>query len=199
MVIVDPDTQKPVPSGLVGELWFKGASVAQGYLNQTEASNQVFSAFIADNPEDGPYLRTGDLGFMLDDELYITGRIKDVIIFAGRNLYPQDIEAAAEASHEAIRTNGVAAFSMTQNDTEQLIVVAEILRTAKLTDEGLTKVKDAITTAIIRSHSISPHTIHLAPVSTIPLTTSGKIRRSACRDAFNAGTLGCVKAHTNKL
>src|SRR5205085_663302 len=108
-------------------------------------------------------------GFLLDDELYITGRIKDVIIFAGRNLYPQDIEAAAQASHRAIRTNGVAAFSVTRDDAEQLVVVAEILRSAKLTAEGLEDVEEAIAAAIIRSHGLAPHTVHLAPVSTIPL------------------------------
>jgi acyl-CoA synthetase (AMP-forming)/AMP-acid ligase II len=118
MAVVDPDTRRPLPPGTVGELWFKGASVALGYLNQAEASAEVFSAFMAGDPQDGPYLRTGDLGFILDEELFITGRIKDVIIFAGRNLYPQDIEAAAQASHPAIRSNGVAAFSVTRDDAE---------------------------------------------------------------------------------
>lgn len=194
MAVVDPETWQRLPPGEVGELWFKGPSVAQGYLNQTEASNEVFNAFIAGDPQDGPYLRTGDLGFVLEEELYITGRIKDVIIFAGRNLYPQDIEAAAQASHPAIRTNGVAAFSVTRDDAEQLVVVAEILRSAKLTGEDLKNVEDAIAAAITRSHGLAPHTVHLAPVSTIPLTTSGKVRRSACRDAFKAGALACVKA-----
>ena len=194
VAVVDPDTQQPLPPGSVGEIWFKGASVAQGYLNQAKASAEVFNAFLAGEPQDGPYLRTGDLGFLLDDELYITGRIKDVIIFAGRNLYPQDIEAAAQASHRAIRTNGVAAFSVTRDDAEQLVVVAEILRSAKLTGEGLENVEDAIAAAITRSHGLAPHTVHLAPVSTIPLTTSGKVRRSACRDAFNAGALAYAKA-----
>ncbi len=194
VAVVDPDTRQQLPPGTVGELWFKGASVAQGYLNQAEASTEIFNAFIAGDPLDGPYLRTGDLGFVLGEDLYITGRIKDVIIFAGRNLYPQDIEAAAQASHPAIRTNGVAAFSVTQDDAEQLVVVAEILRSAKLTGEDLENVEDAIAAAITRSHGLAPHTVHLAPVSTIPLTTSGKVRRSACRDAFNAGTLAYAKA-----
>ena len=194
MAVVDPDTRQPLPPGAVGELWFKGASVAQGYLNQAEASAEVFNAFIAGDSRDGPYLRTGDLGFILDEELYITGRIKDVIIFAGRNLYPQDIEAAAQASHPAIRTNGVAAFSVTRDDAEQLVVVAEIQRSARLTGEDLRNVEDAIAAAVTRSHGLAPHTVHLAPVSTIPLTTSGKVRRSACRDAFNAGALAHAKA-----
>jgi acyl-CoA synthetase (AMP-forming)/AMP-acid ligase II len=194
MAVVDPDTRQLLPPGMVGELWFKGASVAKGYLNQAEASAEVFNAFIAGDPRDGPYLRTGDLGFILDEELYITGRIKDVIIFAGRNLYPQDIEAAAQASHPAIRTNGVAAFSVTRDDAEQLVVVAEILRSAKPTGEDLKNVEDAIAAAITRSHGMAPHTVHLAPVSTIPLTTSGKVRRGACRDAFNAGGLAHAKA-----
>jgi acyl-CoA synthetase (AMP-forming)/AMP-acid ligase II len=194
MAVVDPDTRQRLQPGAVGEIWFKGASVAQGYLNQAEASSEIFNAFIAGDPQDGPYLRTGDLGFILDDELYITGRIKDVIIFAGRNLYPPDIEAAAQASHPAIRTNGVVAFSVTRNDVEHLIVVAEILRSANLTGEDLRNVEDAIAAAITRSHGLAPHTVHLAPVSTIPLTTSGKVRRSACRDAFIVGALPYAKA-----
>jgi acyl-CoA synthetase (AMP-forming)/AMP-acid ligase II len=199
MAVVDPDTRQQLPPGAVGELWFKGASVAQGYLNQAEASTEVFNAFIAGDSQDGPYLRTGDLGFVLDEELYITGRIKDVIIFAGRNLYPQDIEAAAQASHPAIRTNGVAAFSVTRDDAERLVVVAEILRSAKLTGEDLENVEDAIAAAITRSHGLAPHTVHLAPISAIPLTTSGKVRRSACRDAFNAGALAYAKARPTSL
>lgn len=199
MAVVDPDTRQLLPPGSVGELWFKGASVAQGYLNQEEASTEVFNAFIAGDPQDGPYLRTGDLGFVLGEELYITGRIKDVIIIAGRNLYPQDIEAVAQASHPAIRTNGVAAFSVTRDDAEQLVVVAEILRSAKLSGEDLENVKYAITAAIARAHGLAPHTVHLAPVSTIPLTTSGKVRRGACRDAFNAGALACAKTRPTSI
>ncbi len=196
MAVVDPDTKQRLQPGGVGELWFKGASVAQGYLNQPEASREIFNAFIAGDPQDGPYLRTGDLGFILDDELYITGRIKDVIIFAGRNLYPADIEAAAQASHPAIRANGVVAFSVTRSDVEHLVVVAEILRSAKLTGEDLKNVEDAIAAAITRSHGLAPHTVHLAPALTIPLTTSGKVRRGACRDAFISGALPYAKARS---
>lgn len=193
MTIVDPETLEALPSGVVGEIWFKGASVAQGYLNQVHASDEVFHACIGGDPADGPYLRTGDLGFMMDGELYITGRIKDVIIFAGRNLYPQDIEAVAQACHPAIRTNGVAAFAVTRDDREHLVVVAEILRSAKLNAEDLENVEDAIAAAITLSHGVAPHVVHLAPVSTIPLTTSGKVRRSACREAFEAGALALAK------
>jgi acyl-CoA synthetase (AMP-forming)/AMP-acid ligase II len=196
MAIVDPDTLKPLPPGVVGEIWFKGDSVAQGYLNQPASSTEIFNALIEGNPEDGSYLRTGDLGFIFDDELYVTGRIKDVIIFAGRNLYPQDIEASAQASHPAIRTNGVAAFSVNRDDTEKLVVVAEITRSAKLTSEDLENVEDAIVATVNRSHGVSPFAVHLAPVSTIPLTTSGKVRRSACREAFINGTLAYAKARS---
>lgn len=194
MAVVDPNTYKLLPSGRVGEIWFKGSSVAQGYLNQPEASAKVFNAFVSCNPQDGPYLRTGDLGFIQDQELYVTGRIKDVIKLSARNLYPQDIEMTAQASHSAIRSNGVAAFSITCRDIEQLIVVAEVLRSARLTSKALEEVKDAITGAVIRNHGVAPHTVHLVPVSTIPLTTSGKVRRRACRDAFIAGSLIGVKA-----
>lgn len=198
LAIVDPDTLKRLPSGIVGEIWFKGASVAQGYFNQSISNAAVFNAVIEDEPSDGLYLRTGDLGFVLDDELYITGRIKDVIIFAGRNLYPQDIESSAQSSHSAIRTNGVAAFSINSDHAEQLIVVAEIMRSAKLTSEDLKNVEEAISTAIIRSHGVNPFAVHLTPVSTIPLTTSGKIRRSACREAYINGALANARPHVAK-
>jgi acyl-CoA synthetase (AMP-forming)/AMP-acid ligase II len=134
MKIVDPDTLLQLPAGVVGEIWFKGPSVAQGYLHQTSSSISVFKALIEEDPcESGSYLRTGDLGFILDDELYVTGRIKDVIIFAGRNLYPQDIEVTVQTHHSVIRTNGVAAFSISSEHTEQLAIVAEVTRTAKMT------------------------------------------------------------------
>ncbi len=194
MLVVDPESRQIVPPGAIGEIWFKGASVAQGYLNQPVTSAEVFHACLANESQDGPYLRTGDLGFMQQGELYITGRIKDLIIFAGRNLYPQDIEAVAQASHPAVRTNGVAAFSVTADGNERLVVVAEISRNAKLTADDLENVEDAIAAAITRSHGLAPHVVHLAPVSSIPLTTSGKVRRSACRDAFNAGALAQAKA-----
>lgn len=185
VAIVDPDTRERLADDAVGEIWFKGASVALGYFNQAPASADVFQAYIAGAPHDGPYLRTGDLGFMQGGELYVTGRIKDVIIFAGRNLYPQDIEATVQACHGAVRTNGVAAFSVTRDNAEQLVIVAEILRTARLSADGLKEVAAAITSAVTQNHGVAPHAVHLAPVSTIPLTTSGKVRRSACRDAFN--------------
>lgn len=194
MLIVDPETRQALPPAAVGEIWFKGASVALGYLNQPETSAEVFMASLADDPQDGPYLRTGDLGFIFEDELYITGRIKDLIIFAGRNLYPQDIEAAAQASHPAIRSNGVAAFAVPHEAGEGLVIVAEISRSARLTADDLENVEDAIAAAITLSHGLAPHAVHLAPVSSIPLTTSGKVRRSACRDAYQAGQLAAAKA-----
>lgn len=194
VAIVDPDTRERLADNAVGEIWFKGASVALGYFNQAPASADVFKASIAGAPHDGPYLRTGDLGFMRDGELYVTGRIKDVIIFAGRNLYPQDIEATVQACHGAVRTNGVAAFSVTRDNAEQLVIVAEIQRTARLSANGLKEVAAAITSAVTQSHGVAPHAVHLAPVSTIPLTTSGKVRRSACRDAFNDSQLAHARA-----
>ncbi|MFC5476070.1 fatty acyl-AMP ligase [Paraherbaspirillum soli] len=199
MLIVDPDTREPVAENEVGEIWFSGASVALGYLNKKEASLGIFKATLAGACSDRTYLRTGDLGFMLCGELFISGRIKDVIIFGGRNLYPQDIEASVQLSHPAIRTNGVAAFSVHSDSSEKLVVVAEIARSAKLDELGLQEVGEAITTAVTRDHGVCPSEIHLAPVSTIPLTTSGKVRRNACREAFVQGALAAVKPRAERL
>jgi acyl-CoA synthetase (AMP-forming)/AMP-acid ligase II len=111
----------------VGEIWIEGPSVAQGYWNKTEESRHAFGAYLADTGE-GPFLRTGDLGFLDNDELYVTGRLKDLIIVNGHNHYPQDIERTVEQSHPAIRPTCSAAFSVEIDGEERLIVVAEVER-----------------------------------------------------------------------
>lgn len=128
VIVVDPITLTQNPSGKVGEIWVSGSSVAQGYWNRSQQTTETFHAYLADTKE-GPFLRTGDLGFLLDNELFVTGRLKDVIIIRGRNYYPQDIELTVETSHTAIRKPGCcAAFAIEVDGEEKLVVVAEIER-----------------------------------------------------------------------
>ncbi|WP_230941928.1 fatty acyl-AMP ligase [Burkholderia stagnalis] len=194
LLIVDPATKRVLPERVIGEIWFSGPNVAAGYLNRSD-SDDVFAATIGDGKGDpSRYLRTGDLGFLHRGELFVTGRIKDVVIFAGRNLYPNDIEGSAQLAHETIRTNGVVAFSINDDRQESLIIVAELKRTRRLNHEQMREVRAAITRAVTCDHGVSPAVVHLCPIGAIPLTTSGKVRRQACKQAFLQGSLSELKA-----
>lgn len=201
LLIVDPATKRVLPERTVGEIWFSGPNVAAGYLNRAD-SDDIFAATIADGDDgdDGDdgrdparYLRTGDLGFLNRGELFVTGRIKDVVIVAGRNLYPTDIEGSVQAAHEAIRTNGVVAFSIDGGHGESLVIVAEVKRSRRLRPEQMSEVRAAITLAVTRDHGVAPAVVHLGPTGAIPLTTSGKVRRQACKQAFQQGSLSALE------
>ena len=125
VAIVDPASLTRCAPGRIGEIWVSSPSVAKGYWNRADETKSTFQAHLADTGE-GPFLRTGDLGYLRDGELFITGRLKDLIIIRGSNHYPQDIEATVEESHKALRPGGVAAFSMDLEGEERLIVVQEI-------------------------------------------------------------------------
>ncbi|MFI4955559.1 MAG: fatty acyl-AMP ligase, partial [Gammaproteobacteria bacterium] len=125
--IVNPDTQKLAEPNEIGEVWVRGPSVAQGYWNKPEATQEIFRATLQNDPH--KYLRTGDLGYLDGPELYITGRLKDIIILQGRNVYPQDVEQAVEECHSALRIGHTAAFAVEVNEQEQLVIVAEVERT----------------------------------------------------------------------
>ena len=127
IVIVHPESLTPCAPDEVGEIWVSGPSVAQGYWNRPEETERTFRAYLAETGE-GPFLRTGDLGFLKDGELFVTGRLKDLIIISGRNLYPHDIELTVEQSHPALRPGCCAAFSVDVADEEHLIIVAEVER-----------------------------------------------------------------------
>ncbi|HLO48315.1 MAG TPA: AMP-binding protein [Kamptonema sp.] len=192
VAIADPETLTASPRDRIGEIWIAGPSVTQGYWNQTEATAEAFTAKL---DSQGSFLRTGDLGFILDGELYITGRIKDAIVIRGRNYYPQDIEQAAIESHEALSPNSAAAFSVTVDGEAQIIVVAEVKRTA------IKHLDSEVVTANIRKSVVTVcevplHTIVLLKPGTIPKTSSGKIRRLACQNDFLAGNLTTVSIHT---
>ena len=184
IVIVDPVSRRPCRADEVGEIWVAGASVAQGYWGKPAETEETFSAFLSDTGR-GPFLRTGDLGFMLEGELFVTGRLKDLIIIRGRNYYPEDIEATVQDSHPALLRGRGAAFSVPPRtgSAEQLVVVQEVDR-QRLAQIDVDAVIDAIRTAITERHDIKADAVLLAEPLKIPTTSSGKIRRQACRQRF---------------
>ncbi|MGD2115813.1 MAG: fatty acyl-AMP ligase, partial [Acidobacteriota bacterium] len=193
--IVDPERLEPLADGRVGEIWVHGPSVADGYWKNPEVTEAEFRARLPqdDSEEDaGPYLRTGDLGFLRDGELFVTGRLKDLIILRGRNLYPQDVERTAETAHPALRPGCGAAFALTgeasADGEERLVLVQEVHRRHhKELDAGA--VADAVRMAVAAEHDAAVDTVVLIRHGTILKTSSGKIRRRACREALLAGEL----------
>lgn len=190
VVIVNPDTRLRCDEKQVGEIWVAGPSVAQGYWQQEEATEQAFRAHLADTNE-GPFLRTGDLGFLQDGELFITGRLKDVIIIRGQNHYPQDIELTVEKSHPALRPNCGAAFSVDCKGAERLVIVQEVER-SYLKNLDVKEIINSIRQSVAAQHGIDIYATVLVRTNTIPKTSSGKIRRHACRAEFLAGSLEVI-------
>ena len=186
IAIVDPQTCRPVPAGRVGEIWLAGADVATGYWGQLEESDRTFGVRLSSG--EGPFLRTGDLGFIHEGELFVTGRIKDLIIVAGRNHYPQDIELTVEECHPAIRRHGSAAFSVEVDGRESLVVVAELEREYRTEDPArLEAVTRAVRRAIAEEHDLTVEDLVLIRPASIPKTSSGKVQRAACRASLLAG------------
>lgn len=182
IVIADPEFLTVCPAGKVGEIWVSGTSVAGGYWNQLEQTKQTFHAYLVDTGE-GAFLRTGDLGFLHDGELFITGRIKDLIVIRGKNHYPQDIEITVEKSHPALRKNCGAAFTVEVNDEERLIVVQEVERSC-LRDLDVNDVVKNIRQAIFQQHELQVYAVVLLKTTSIPKSSSGKIQRHSCRVNF---------------
>ena len=188
VAIVDPETATVCPADRPGEIWISGPSVAQGYWRQPELSQSTFQARTADGS--GPFLRTGDLGFMHDGELFITGCIKDLIILRGRNHYPQDIEQTVENSHAAIRTACCAAFAVDDAADERLIIVAEVERTGRRT--AVDEVAAAVRRAVAEHHDVMIDSLVLLRPGSVPKTSSGKIQRHACKTGFLDNTLDVI-------
>ena len=190
--IVDVTTRQLLPDGDVGEIWVRGESVSRGYWEQPEASAETFGAFIADT-DDGPWVRTGDLGVLRDGSLFVTGRIKEMIIIRGANHYPHDIEHTVQALHPALTTKGGAAFSVDIDGEERLVVVQEIHKMAiGLFDPAWAAAM--ILQAVADAHGLRPHEIVIVHPFGVPKTTSGKVRRRACRSAYLAGELPVLSA-----
>jgi amino acid adenylation domain-containing protein len=185
--IVDPETGLPCLPGRVGEIWVDGPSIAHGYWNLPEETERSFQALAADGS--GPWLRTGDLGFRLGDELFVTGRAKDLIILRGRNLYPQDLELSAERSHPALRPGCGAAFSVDVGDEERLVVVQELERGA---EGAAAEAAAAIRGALAEEFEVQTYEVLLLRHDSVPKTSSGKIQRHACRQRYLAGELDPV-------
>ena len=189
IAIVDPDSFARCAAGLVGEVWVAGPNVAGGYWRNPEASAAIFSARIAG--EDGQHwLRTGDLGFVdAAGELFVTGRIKEIVIIRGANHYPQDIEHTVQSCHEALRRHGGAAFTTGDaSDAERLVVVQEVERTYRkriAPDELIGHIREAI----VGAHEIVPYEIALLRPGALPKTTSGKIQRALARQLWLEGSL----------
>ncbi|GCE15771.1 fatty acyl-AMP ligase [Tengunoibacter tsumagoiensis] len=200
IVIADPITREQCPGDRVGEIWLQGESVSQGYWAKPEETAQTFGGYLSNG--DGPFLRTGDLGFLWHGELFVTGRIKDVIIIRGHNHYPQDIEFTVEESHSALRASGSAAFSVDVQGKEQLVIVAEVdphFRPARQGEEQNTssrkplsaeEVTNAIRQAISENHDLQAYQIQLVKPGGVPKTSSGKLQRRACRELFLTESLG---------
>lgn len=185
--IIDPDTRTERPDGTTGEIWVHGNNVALGYWQRPEDSERVFRATI-ENPSDGTpegfWLRTGDLGFIADGELYIMGRIKDLLIVYGRNHSPDDIEATVQE----ISRGRVAAISVPDDRTEHLVVIIEHKKRGDSEDEALQRlhsVKREVTSAISQSHGLKVTDLVMVPPGSIPITTSGKVRRASCVEQYH--------------
>ena len=202
IAIANPETLVSCKPGEVGEIWVSGASIARGYWRQPQISEATFNAYFQDTNE-GPFLRTGDLGFIDRGELFFTGRLKDMIVIKGRNHYPQDIEKTVQEITSWIRPSCVASFSIELQGEEKLVVLAEVERTywsknrskdanGRSTAKEMISVKDLtqlIKREISKNHDLQTHSILLLKPGSLPKTSSGKIQRHACRAEFLDNTL----------
>ncbi|MCB0165298.1 MAG: amino acid adenylation domain-containing protein [Anaerolineae bacterium] len=194
IVIVQPETLTRCPDLQVGEIWVSGSSVTQGYWQQPQETERTFHAYVADTGE-GPFLRTGDLGFLKEGELFVTGRLKDLIIIRGQNHYPQDIELTVEQCHPALQPGGGAAFSIEVDGAERLVVVQEIKR-SEVRKFKADEVFDHIRRTVFETHDLQVYTIALLKPATIPKTSSGKIQRRDCRESLLNETLSVLNLNT---
>jgi fatty acid CoA ligase FadD32 len=195
VAVVEPGSSRELPEGRVGEIWVHGPNVARGYWRKPEQSRDTFGGWLsgpdAGTPA-GPWLRTGDLGTVYDGELYVTGRLKDLIIVDGHNHFPQDIEATVQEAHPAIRRDHVAAFSVEGHGTERLIVVAERSRQIPPGELDVEEVRRVVRGAVAAAHGLSLDDLVLVRPASVPRTSSGKVARSACRQRYLAGELSVV-------
>lgn len=190
--IVDPTTKQTCDEGTIGEIWLNGPSVAKGYWNNYQLSQETFKAYTLNTKGEqvsGPFLRTGDLGYIVDNQLYVTGRHKELIIVAGANHYPQDIEQTVQALHIDLTANAGAAFSIEADDgQEKLVIVQEIKRTSLRTynaDELFALIRNAVS----ETHELAVHQILFLKPGRVPKTSSGKIQRKLCQKWVNENNL----------
>ncbi|QZT54919.1 MULTISPECIES: fatty acyl-AMP ligase [Mycolicibacterium] len=196
-VIVDPGTETEQPDGRVGEIWLHGDNIGRGYWGRPKETELTFQnklqarlpagSHASNCPENALWLRTGDLGVYLDGQLYITGRIKDLVIVDGRNHYPQDIEATAGEASTSVRSGFVAAFSVPGDGREEAVIVAERAPGAGRAEAA--PIQESIRAAVSRRHALPVKDVKLVAAGVIPRTTSGKLARQACRAAYLNGEL----------
>ncbi|MFP6677616.1 MAG: aminotransferase class I/II-fold pyridoxal phosphate-dependent enzyme [Pirellulaceae bacterium] len=189
VLIIDPDTMKRKDPGCIGEIWVQSQCVGQGYWKKPEATEATFGAELADEPEAGKFLRTGDLGFVRDGEFFVTGRLKDLIIVRGVNRYPQDIELTVLESSSRLEPGAQAAFSVDVAGREHLVIVSEVERKrSNQWDDVVAAIRRDVTAI----HELPPDAVVLVRFGSIPTTSSGKIQRHACREGFLNGDLNVV-------
>ncbi len=186
--IVNPVTMKKTDKNEIGEVWIGGPTIAAGYWNKSEETSRTFGATLEDNSS---FLRTGDLGFFYDNELFITGRLKDLIIIRGANYYPNDIEFTIQSNISELRQNSGAAFSVSENNEEVLVIIQELERTA-MRNTDYNKIIDNIRRVIAEDNEIDTHAIVLIRAGSIPITSSGKIQRRQTKYDYLSGNLSVV-------
>jgi len=187
LAIVDPETRAEVKDGVIGEIWVHGPNMATGYLNRPEETAATFRNTLGERqqdglPEDDYWMATGDLATIVDGELYITGRLKDLIVIAGRNHYPQDIEGTVQAASAQVRPDSVAAFSVQGDDSESLVLLVERADDAQPSDDA--EATEAIRTAVTAHHGITPDDIVWKAPGEINRTSSGKIARRVAKKNY---------------
>ncbi len=190
IIIVNPDSLTQCDAHEIGEIWVSSASVAQGYWKRPETTEEAFKGYLNDKLE-GPFLRTGDLGFLWENELFVTGRLKDLIIIRGTNHYPQDIELSVERSHRGLRPSCGAAFSVELDSEEKLVIVQEV-HEAALDSLNQEEVFNAIRQGVSQQHQLQVYAIALLKPGTIPKTSSNKIQRHACKIGFLEDSLEAI-------
>ncbi|MCC6489757.1 MAG: fatty acyl-AMP ligase [Candidatus Hydrogenedentes bacterium] len=179
--IVDPETQRECHGNCVGEVWVCGKAVSKGYWNMPGESRRMFEGWVDGA---GPFLRTGDLGFLRDGELYITGRIKDVLIISGRNVYPHDIEHAVAGCHSSIRPQGCAAFGVELDGEERLVVQIEAVFDSAANSDARNQMVQAVRAAVVAEFDMTVYEVHVVGPGMIARTSSGKLRRFACKEQY---------------
>jgi acyl-CoA synthetase (AMP-forming)/AMP-acid ligase II/acyl carrier protein len=190
VIIVDPTSWTQCPPDRVGEIWVSGSNVARGYWNMPEETEKTFHVYLADSGK-GPFLRTGDLGFFIDNELYVTGRLKEMIIIHGRNYHCQDVEQAAAKSHPALQSSGGAAFALTIGEEERLAIVHEVKK--DYPDLNADEVISAIRRAVAGELEQSVYVVALVRAGSLPRTGSGKIQRYLVRTRLESGELEALQ------
>lgn len=185
VVVAQPGSLRPCADGEVGEILVSGPTVAAGYWRRADAAREVFWAAVPGLP--GAFLRTGDLGFQLDGDLFVTGRAKDLIIVGGRNYFPPDLEVTGESAHHLITPSRSAAFAADVDGSERVVLVHEVVRGFRAEDAA--QVIAAVTAAVTTDHGIAPHEVVLVRPGRVPTTTSGKVRRGRCRELWLEGHL----------